>query len=125
MKKKLDFITNSSSTAFIIASLKKAEVEELKIDFKISYDLMKLVRRKLKTVEELQEYFDEYYYDWLNDEDISELFNKQKEIIEKGGEIYLLRAYSDSEDPIEVYLYESEFKDVKLPDNFILIEGGN
>lgn len=124
MKKKLDFITNSSSTSFIIASLKKVEVEELKIDFEISYDLMKLVRRKLKTVEELQEYFDEYYY-MLNDEDISELFNKQKEIIEKGGEIFLLRAYNDSEDPIEAYLYENEFKDVKLPDNFILIKGGN
>lgn len=120
MKKKLDFITNSSSASFIIATL---DEDLLKVPMTIEVDLTKYLEKKVSSLEELKKYWLEGRY---YDEDDKQYKECQKMITE-GNVVYFLNC-SDEEfdDPLESLLCHQGLNNLNLPEGVkvILGEGG-
>jgi hypothetical protein len=106
MKIKQDFVTNSSSTSYLISCSKPLLIEKESI----IHDLFKSILKHfdvINTVEELTEYWEDQYG---NIEEIPEYYNKCLEVINNGGSI--ISANID-------YGTETDF-----PNNFISKHGG-
>lgn len=114
MKTKLSFVTNSSSTSFIIGDLDKANKVEVTV--KIKVNLLDFLRETLTTLEDLDRYFDYW-------EDDSVEYQECKKIIKKGGVVYILRVATDCSSPIEWLLCNNGIEDLDLPDNIVVIYG--
>ena len=109
MKTKIDFITNSSSSSFIISKSKDCEIGKIKITMDVDPRRMDL--RILKTKEELIEEF------WEHHPQMGEMIKE----IEEGREIVTFSCSTESDDPLETFLcYEGieesnfENKDIKV-----------
>ena len=117
MKKKLDFVTNSSSASFILGLINKEDAL-LNVTIATKVDLNQYLESKMFNIDSLIEYWDKYLYRERDEE-----FETCKEIIEKGGIIYVLNCDSCSEDPIERMLTEQGLNCIKFPDNVKVIQG--
>ena len=117
MKKKLDFITNSSSTSFIIAS---NDEELLKVPMTIEVDLTQYLEKKISTLEELKKYWIEDRYDDEEDEQ----YLKCQKLIKEGNVVYFLNCSDENySDPMETLLCYKGLNDLKLPDGVKVIMG--
>lgn len=67
MKRRQGFVSNSSSSSFILAVDKDVKNEDIKIEISLS----ECIENRIETVEELQAYFDENYI-WADAEERAE-----------------------------------------------------
>ena len=127
MKLRYGFVTNSSSSSFIIGLKKDADgnYSESTIKAMIAFaekTLEDVIEEKITTVEELEKrYLEEYYYDTLEDlkeeeEYIYDKFLEAKEVIENGGTIYFGCISDDCYDVFGVY--EDLFNQLKKSEDF-------
>mgnify|MGYP001301367444 CR=1 FL=1 len=118
MKIKSDFVTNSSSTSFVVAHFDRTKaLGKIKIELEIDLDnFMDYKGRRIQTIKELHEHFE-----WYPPEDLEKLEN----IIKNDGEILDIHVSNDdSDDFIELYLLKNGINE-KMFDttNFEIIKG--
>ena len=107
MKIKNDFVTNSSSTSFIISSEKKLNT----LMCNIEVDLFDLNPVAIRTIEELNE----YCYDDQKD------YNEMVEELKKGNIVYYFSIGNEDEEPLSGLLYHNQFNSKKIKNKNIKI----
>jgi hypothetical protein len=124
MRKRRGFISNSSSSSFIISAPK----EQTTINLTLEVDLDK-TGEKIETEEELREYiFDNFrnsQNDTLediikNDEYAEDIYKKCLAAVLKGDYLWVLTGSSeDIEDAASIVMYENSLSDLKVNANII------
>lgn len=115
MKLKYDFITNSSSSSFIISNKKPNEgLGTIKVTMEI--DLEQFLESiseytKFTKVKDILDYYNGY----------SGEFDMMKDIIDNKGEILIVELESNSNNPIERYILKEGLKCVKFKNKSIKI----
>lgn len=107
MKIRNGFVSNSSSSSFIVAA--KSE-EDLNADVTFNINLAEFLDRYRDPIDnetDLRDYFKDVYYYIDREEDIDddETFKECLAKIKEGKKIYFLSCESDSGDPTEQALY--------------------
>lgn len=118
MKIRNGFVSNSSSTSFIVTTPNKADTVDITLPVNLS-DLGECV----KTEQELRNYFSENY-EWPERECeyTEDKFNTCLEEIQKGNVVWFGSASSESYESIEQLLYYGSSLDLKVDGGKIIIE---
>jgi len=131
MKKRIGFVSNSSSSSFIIATKGDQSTRAL-----VEIDLDELISSSISTKEELVEYILEDYCfgieDWDKyltedgeyfDEYIYENYTKMLKSIEAGYTIHTGNASSEGESGLETMICNEGIGSLKFIDDVKIIEG--
>ncbi|MCK9428938.1 MAG: hypothetical protein M0R17_02870 [Candidatus Omnitrophica bacterium] len=117
MKLRTGFVSNSSSSSFIIAAI---DQNKLKVKVEIEADLSKYLEQTITSEDELWDFIKDRYYD---DDNQKEEFIKLNNYLKTHGNIIILNMSSDNyEDPIEQFLLDRGIKDLSNS-NITVIEG--
>jgi len=125
MKKRIGFVSNSSSSSFVVASEKGVPLKAT-----IEVDLSELKTGTVKTIEQLDSYMLERNGYRYEDKSIEELFEEEpyliidynnmvKSILD-GKVLTMLEASSEDCDSIGQYLY-GRTNELMLPDNIKMV----
>lgn len=112
MKTKSDFITNSSSTSFIIA-LKDKKEDLSEINYTTTINLLDaLLSTSIRSIDDLNKNLEK------NDDG----YDKIKSIIENGGIAYILEASSEDDNVIGYDIHRNGFDINKLENKNLIYE---
>ena len=112
MKVKIDFVTNSSSSSFILIDDRTNKEKEIEIKVTGKISLSSLLHQKISTIEELDNY--------LSKE--SKYYPKIEKLIRIKVPVYTVRVSSDGDDPLELYMYTNmDNLDIELPKEVYMI----
>jgi len=110
MRIKVDFVTNSSSTSFIVADYRK-DAGKLPLEISIKIDLMDHETETLITEEQVKKYF--------GDDDVEKPY---LEVIRKGGKVRIFTV-SNEGDPVEGFLQDKGILQDDMPDGVEVLQG--
>jgi hypothetical protein len=124
MKIRNGFVSNSSSSSFIV-STKKAVKE---IPVVIEADLMDLITVSIETEEELNRYVKHHYgcdsYESA-DEYEKKRWDKMKKAIAEGNVLHCGRGSNEDSDTLSMEVYEHGLRGLKLPKGIKIIQEDN
>ena len=121
MKVRLGFVSNSSSSSFVIAS--KTTPGTVKLT--IPVDISDLVDETIKDEEELIDYFKEHYDDdFMEDEKYKKMYDKFLIHIKQGFVLYTCQIANDDDNWVSRLLYEEPdfIKDLNSPQARVIHE---
>lgn len=115
MKIRTGFVSNSSSSSFILEVDK--DIKDMKVKMEIGVDLKDLQDRLITSVDKLEEYFIDYYgsnfkENYRDESYIMKKYKKMKSILDRGKNIFIGEV-SNEDDGISAYIHKyglPEFK---------------
>lgn len=126
MKIRSGFVSNSSSSSFVISADDQDTTE-----ITIRVDISNFISKRIKTKEELLEYMiDEYGHKTeesiLSDSYCGDIYSKSLQEIDKGKVVCFGSVSNDDYDnPIANYLYQTEFREISDSDGITVINASN
>jgi hypothetical protein len=124
MKQRGGFISNSSSSSFIIAVPKDG-----KLTISIEVNLEDVLKHRFSTKEQLEEYIEEDYMygeqtleELLEEEPwVAEWYHKAIEQLALGKEVIEVRGSSEGDSALESFIYEGGLTKESLPEGCVMI----
>lgn len=115
MKIRQGFVSNSSSSSFILSRTNNDE----DVTASISINLMSLIKKRIRTMQELFDWANEYYE---GDEDEKKrMMPKYEKMIQEGKEIIIGHCSNEDDDPISLAIFDNGLRSVKFSDRSIKI----
>jgi len=106
MKTRVGFVSNSSSSSFIIAG---DETTEVTVD--LNRKVHEIAEEEIYNLQDLDQYMTyEYGVDFLEDKWATEIYNNCKGALYNGKIIYVVHANNDSGDLLNTCMYEERHK---------------
>ena len=133
MKTRQGFVSNSSSSSFILSAKSNQKLGKIKIEA----DVSELVEEEIASVPALKEYYiDNYLFNddteitldncekYIEEEDgyIWEQYNKCKKAIEAGNVVFMRECSNDGDNPLSNFIYNSSDEDFKVGEEVTIVE---
>ncbi len=121
MKYREGFVSNSSSSSFILSIPKDCQPYKHKIKVELEVELDRFKDWIINNEKELKRYFEyNHYSNFMDYEYTRKRYNKMKEILDSGNKIFIGKLSSESDDEISRHLYfndevlKNSLKDEKI-----------
>lgn len=124
MKQRTGFVSNSSSSSFIISKDKDSSAS---IQITLDVDLTDFAEHIISTEEELNSYFLDERVVSLSDlvkesEKVDSLYSQCKREIGKGNQVIVVEVDNSSNSPLRTHLHYNGLPLDKLPDKMLILE---